>query len=41
MTFITFEEKYEDVLQNLEFAIIQTHRECSELIDVQVLIAMM
>jgi hypothetical protein len=37
--FMTFEAEYEDVLQNLESAIIQVYREHSDLIDAEVLIA--
>jgi len=34
---MTFEAEYEDVLQNLEFAIIQVYRERPDLIDAEVL----
>lgn len=36
---MTFEAKYEAVLQNLESAIIQVYRECSDLVDAEVLMA--
>jgi hypothetical protein len=36
---MTFEQEYEDVLQNLEFAIIQVYRERPDLIDAEVLMA--
>lgn len=36
---MTFEKEYEDVLQNLEFAITQVYRERPDLIDAEVLMA--
>jgi len=38
--FMTFTDKYTDVLQNLESAIIQVYRERSDLIDAEVLMAL-
>ncbi|MBN1633671.1 MAG: hypothetical protein JW917_05860 [Ignavibacteria bacterium] len=37
---MTFEEEYLDVLQNLEFAIVNTYRENNDLIDFDVLIVL-
>ncbi|NES24749.1 MAG: hypothetical protein F6K41_39035 [Symploca sp. SIO3E6] len=36
---MTFEEEYEDVLQNIEFAIMEAYQEQEELIDAEVLTA--
>ncbi len=36
---MTFEKEYQDVLQNLEFVIIQVYREHRDLIDAEVLMA--